>query len=218
MKKSLLLSLSILLLFCIPTIVPAEAQGKETSAEFLKEIDFLLLEEKLLTSKEGAFYSAEDFELVPDGSEPFTSTSISGTPVTDFVIRSKVSWQASDKLPKPDAFGYGFVFREQDPQNYLRTFLGLDGSVITDGDFQGRILENPNGKFAEPNAVSSATLTIAANGRTVAVLVDGKLVTKLTDIVWTEPGNLGYAILNGTPADAAAIRCKFEETELLVLK
>jgi Tol biopolymer transport system component len=136
----------------------------------------------------------------------------------NFVIWADASWEsASDKANWWES-GCGFVFREEDVDNYYMVRLGMNGIVYfkrVRGGNQSTVGISPE-RLPLEVPEDNGNFILAVQGSNVMFFVDGMLVLNEQDISH-ETGNLALTLSSGTNKDFGT-RCSMENIELWILE
>jgi hypothetical protein len=141
---------------------------------------------------------------------------IEGAPA-NFVIRSDTTWSSASDTANWDQSGCGFAFHAKDAKNHFAAYLGLDGNVYVQRNYNGqaKLLGSPNyGKVDVPEG--SAELMLMVNGDNYYFFVNGKEVYSGSDPLLTgalKGGELGLTVNSGTNKGYGT-RCQMEKIEM----
>lgn len=134
----------------------------------------------------------------------------------NFVIRAETSWESASSNPDLAASGCGFMFHEQEYEQFYIVYLTMDGTarfLRVGPNQEEKHLENFYKKLDVPG--DSAELVLAVIDNRIIFMVNGEVVLEEFDNSFQE-GSLGYSIHSGSD-EGFGIRCKMENVELIEL-
>lgn len=138
-------------------------------------------------------------------------------PVTNaehFVLSSKIKWLSASNTPNGPVSGCGFIFgADSSTGGYLMISLRMDGKAYFTG-FKPYSTNLSYGAqfFTNPSMIGEAQLTLAVDGDTVVIYVDGEQIFNKHEVA-TQGNELGFAILSGTNREFGT-QCTFEDIYL----
>ncbi len=146
------------------------------------------------------------FQWTPTGEEPDA-----------FVLRTDVSWDSASLTANHDVTGCGFVFNEQDKDNYYMVYLGLDG-VANIFRVKGGWIDAHWHKYYKKvgNPEGGAEFVLVVQDGNFAFLVDGEEALTVTDKKITGD-MLGLTIVSGTNKGYGT-HCRMEDIDLWTLR
>gem|GEM_PF-1875629 len=226
MKKQALLAIIFTLLAVVLTSgmvfaqdiveVESEEEKRDISEDFIDIVTYLYEDEGILSTDEGTYFFADDYVGEWAQMYWYQWESLAETQVSDFVIRTKVSWNSASDTPQWSDSGCGFVFREQDSDNHMKANLALDGFTYINGYKAGQWLSYGKKQYSSHSTSGSVYFTLAAEGGNIAIMIDDAIVHEASNVLLTDPGYLAYVVVSGTNKDYGT-RCTFEEVELFVI-
>lgn len=202
--------------------VAEETETPEVESEFSQleqvmrdEIQFLN-DEGVLSTTEGEFIPFEDWEQEVAKINYVNWYATDYAPKS-FVIRANTEWNSASDIANWDRSGCGFVFGEEDENNFHLAYLGLDGIVRLQRWVKGTqefLAEEQYGDVDIPDG--SAEVMLVVNGKNVTYYVNGEKVLSSPDNL-LEPGTLSFTVLSGTNKDFGT-RCKLTDVGLFIIE
>lgn len=176
-----------------PTIAPpAESGSSNAMPDVIK---------KYFTGTPGEYRALGDFDQSWAQIGWYQWWPIEGAP-TNFVIRTDATWSSASNTADWNQSGCGFVFHAKDAKNHFAVYLGLDGHVYVQRQYNGqaKLLGSPNyGKVDIPEG--SAEIMLMVNGNNFYFFVNGEEVYSGSDSLLTgalKDGELGLTVNSGT--------------------
>ena len=127
-----------------------------------------------------------------------------------FVFSAEIGYSSGSPVPDFATAGCGLYFSSRDDAySYMMTTVRMDGVVHLSGNNSGKYLSFKKYSYGTPNVEGTRSLSVARNGSTVSVWLDGEKVITAENI----PGYgdlTGLAVLSGTNADFGT-RCEFRD-------
>jgi hypothetical protein len=146
------------------------------------------------------------FTWTPTGEEPDA-----------FVLRTDVTWDSASTAANHFNTGCGFVFNEEDQDNFYMVYLGLDGEanmLRVKGGWIDAHWHKHYGKVGNPQG--GAEFVLAVQDHTFTFLVDGEVALTVTDAK-INGQKLGITINSGTNKSFGT-RCRMEDIDLWTLR
>ena len=140
-----------------------------------------------------------------------------GEETNAFVLRTDVSWDSASDTANHFNSGCGFVFNEQDPDNFYMVYLGLDGEaniIRFKGGYYDAHWHKKYGKVGNPSG--GAEFVLAVQDGKFTFLVDGEVAITVTDAK-INGKKLGLTINSGTNKDFGT-HCRMENIDLWKLR
>jgi len=213
-KGTLWLLLAVLLIGIVAPVYAHDDDSRNISDEFVDTID-MLVEDQYIPSDEGDYYYMDDFTEEWAQMYWYQWYYVDSQDISNFVVRTNISWESASNTPQWSDSGCGFVFREIDANNHLKANLALDGNAYINGYRNGNFLSYGKRPYASHSTKGEAEFVLVVNGSTVNIFIDGKLVHTAKDIAIDNPGKLAYVVVSGTNKDYGT-RCVFKDMEYFV--
>lgn len=134
-----------------------------------------------------------------------------------FVLRTDVSWDSASDAANHFNTGCGFVFNEEDPDNFYMVYLGLDGEanlIRFSGGYYNAHWHKRYGKVGNPQG--EAEFVLAVQDGKFTFLVDGEVALTVTDTK-INGRKLGLTINSGTNKGFGT-HCRMEDIDLWTLR
>lgn len=213
-KRTLWLLFAVLLIVISTPVYAQEDETRDISQEFVDTID-RLVEDQYIPSDDGEFYYMDDFSEEWAQMYWYQWYYVTSLDISNFVVRTNITWESASNTPQWSDSGCGFVFREIDADNHMKANLALDGSVYINGYRNGKFLSYGKKSYASHSTRGEAEFVLVVNGTTVNIFIDGNLVQTAKDILMDNPGKLAYVVVSGTNKDFGT-RCDFNDMEFFV--
>ncbi len=165
---------------------------------------------------EGTYYHLDDFDeswaqinwyqWIPTDYSP-----------SNFVLHAYTAWKSASTTADWWSSGCGFVFREQDNDNYYMIFLALSGYVKLTRMLNGNpmmIARSYYGQVDTPNG--EAEIMLVVEDKYISYFINGKRITHISDPNLKD-GRLGMTLVSGTNKDFGT-NCQMTDIELWELK
>lgn len=191
-----------------PTIDPGRAMMVERVEELVND-GYLAYTEgiyKRLPDYDESWAQINWFQWTATGEEPEA-----------FALRTDVTWDSASDVANHFNTGCGFVFNEEDQDNFYMVYLGLDGEANI-MRFKGGYYDAHWHKFYKKvgNPQGGAEFMLVVQDGTFTFFVDGEVAITVTDTK-INGHKLGLTINSGTNKGFGT-RCTMEDIDLWTLR
>ena len=201
----------------IPTreMLPTATQPQKIPAAWDSVLQ-RLMDEKLIPSKNGSYYTLPDYEDSWTQTEWHRWTYLDKSPA-NFVIKAKASWDTTAVAGMTANSGCGFVFRENGTENYYLMYLGINGRVYLYRMKDGAMKYLGNSTYYPiQSPAGSADIMLVVNDIRFTFFINDDMVYDIMDGYFLN-GKIGFTVVTGSAAGFGT-RCKMENAVLWAIE
>lgn len=119
----------------------------------------------------------------------------------NFVLSMNISWRSASETPNSYNSGCGLVFREVDTRNYLQASVNMDGFIRVSGRREKSFPDYGKYYYGKFSLEATHNLTIVANEENIKILLDGRLLANIREVLNNRTGSVGFCVWSGTNKD-----------------